>query len=76
MEKPLKSDLIVPSKNETVAYNYHIDEYLYLKVCFYVMQEPVDDTYTKFIWQKAPIKPIQQFIFNLSPEQIKNLSFQ
>ena len=72
----MKSDLIVPSKNETVAYNYHIDEYLYLKVCFYVMQEPVDDTYTKFIWQKAPIKPIQQFIFNLSPEQIKNLSFQ
>lgn len=59
-----------------MAYNYHIDEYLYLKVCFYVMQEPVDDTYTKFIWQKAPIKPIQQFIFNLSPEQIKNLSFQ
>lgn len=40
------------------------------------MKEPVDDTCTKFIWKKAPVKVFQQFILNMSPEQIRNLSFQ
>jgi hypothetical protein len=28
------------------------------------------------VWQKAPIKVIHQFILNMSPDQIKKLSFQ
>lgn len=30
-------------------------------------QEPVDDSYTQFKWQKAPIKLIQPNIYNLPP---------
>jgi hypothetical protein len=31
-EKGEEVAVIVPSKNESIIYNYHIDEYLYLKV--------------------------------------------
>jgi hypothetical protein len=40
------------------------------------MQEPLDDTYTHFRWQKAPIKVIQPMIMAYNPEQIQTLSFQ
>lgn len=40
------------------------------------MQTPVDQSFTKFKWEKAPIKLIQAFIIGLNPDQIKTLSFQ
>lgn len=40
------------------------------------MQEPIDDSYTRFKWQKAPLKLITAQIINLSPEEVVQLGFQ
>lgn len=40
------------------------------------IKEPVDESCTKFIWKKAPVMVFQHFILNMSPEQIRGLSFQ
>jgi hypothetical protein len=40
------------------------------------MKEPIDDTYTRFKWQKAPLKIVGPNIINMSPEDVSSLSFQ
>ena len=51
---------MVPSVHEQIAYDYSIEDYLYIK-------EPTDETLTKFRWAKAPIKVLQPFMMQLSP---------
>lgn len=76
MQPKQKKEMLVPSKNEEVVLNYKLEDYYYIKVPPPFTQEPVDDSYTRFKWQKAPLKVITAQIVNLSPEEVGQLGFQ